>query len=129
MSQEDWDSKKLWLLVKPVLRKYEEDDGVVIFDDSIEEKPYTQENDLICWHHDHSKNRAVKGMNIMNCVYNVGEISLPIGFDLIKKPIKFCELKTKKQKRKSTITKNEMLRNHLKVIKKHKLKYKYVVTL
>ena len=44
----DFDSKPLWLLVKLVIRQYERDDGVIIFDDTIEEKPYTKESDLIC---------------------------------------------------------------------------------
>lgn len=36
---EEMTSKQLWLSVKPVLREYEEEDGVIIFDDTIEEKP------------------------------------------------------------------------------------------
>jgi hypothetical protein len=28
---------------------------VLILDDSIAEKPYTDENDIICWHYDHTQ--------------------------------------------------------------------------
>ena len=28
-------------------------DGCLIFDDSIVNKPYTDENEINCWHHDH----------------------------------------------------------------------------
>jgi hypothetical protein len=42
LSRRDFDSKQLWLLVKPVIRQYERDDGVIIFDDTIEEKPDTR---------------------------------------------------------------------------------------
>jgi hypothetical protein len=66
LSEEDMTSKQLWLSVKPVLRQHEEDDGVIIFDDTIEEKPYTKESELVCWHHDHTKNRSVKGINLLN---------------------------------------------------------------
>ena len=51
-----------------MIRDIEQDDGVLIFDDTIQEKPYTDENDLICWHYDHSQNRTVKGINLLNCV-------------------------------------------------------------
>ncbi|MEJ7713696.1 MAG: hypothetical protein WKF84_28570 [Pyrinomonadaceae bacterium] len=37
----------------------------MIVDDSIEEKPYTDENDIVCWHYDHSKDRHVKGINFV----------------------------------------------------------------
>jgi len=41
----------------------------LIFDDTIEEKPYTDENEIIAWHFDHCQNRIVKGVNILNCLY------------------------------------------------------------
>jgi len=55
----------LWLLVKPFVCQVQSPTAVLIFDDSIEEKPYTDENEIICWHWDHSKNRSVKGINFM----------------------------------------------------------------
>jgi hypothetical protein len=128
LSGEEMTNKQLWLSVKPVLRQHEEEDGVVIFDDTIEEKPHTKESELVCWHHDHTKNRSVKGINLLNCVYHGGNVTLPIGFDVIKKPIEFCEIKTKKKKRKATITKNELLRKQLKNCQQNQLKYKYVLT-
>ena len=63
LSQQRFDSKTLWQLVKPMVRAMEDDEGVLIFDDTIQEKPYTDENELISWHFDHSKNRTVKGIN------------------------------------------------------------------
>jgi len=128
LSESDFDSKQLWQLVKPVLRENEQDDGVLIFDDTIEAKPYTKESELVCGHHDHSQNRSVKGINLLNCLYGVGDITIPVGFELGKKPIQFCSLQTKKQKRKGTITKNELLRKQLKICRENKLKYKYVLT-
>jgi len=50
-------SADLWRVVKPLVRQVESDDGVLIIDDSIEEKPYTDENELICWHWDYSNCR------------------------------------------------------------------------
>ena len=64
LSQFDFDSKQLWRIVKPVIRTQEQEDGVLIFDDTIENKPHTQESELVCWHHDHTLNRSVKGINL-----------------------------------------------------------------
>src|SRR5215213_9873035 len=63
LASEPKTSVDLWSKVKPLVRLVEREDGVLIIDDSIEEKPYTDENELICWHWDHANNRAVKGIN------------------------------------------------------------------
>ena len=63
LSQEKKTSKDLWLIAKPFQRKINTSEGVLIIDDSIEEKPYTDENDIVCWHYDHSKDRSIKGIN------------------------------------------------------------------
>ena len=128
LAEEELDSKQLWLYTKPIIRQHECDDGVIIFDDTVQEKQHTQESELICYHFDHAKNRTIKGINLLNCVYNAGGVTLPIGFDLVKKPIQFCDIKTHKRKRKSTVTKNELLRNRLAVCQRNQLKYKYVLT-
>lgn len=59
----DYDSKYLWRKVKPYVHELTRsgDPVVLSFDDSIEEKPYTDESELICWHWDHVFNRSVKG--------------------------------------------------------------------
>lgn len=128
LSKKDLDSKELWKLVKPVIREHEKEEGVLIVDDTIEKKPHTQESELICWHHDHLENRSVKGINIVNYIYNVDDINIPVSFDVVKKPIKFCSLKTKRQKRRATVTKNELVRNQLKICHRNQLQYKYVLS-
>jgi predicted nucleic acid-binding protein len=55
LSQEKKTSKNLWLIVKPFVKKIQSEQGVSIIDDLIEEKPYTYENEIVCWHYDHSK--------------------------------------------------------------------------
>ena len=40
----------LWLSVKPLVRKHENDNACLIFDDTIIEKLYTAMSELICWH-------------------------------------------------------------------------------
>jgi len=38
----------------------------LIIDDTIEEKPYTDENEIICWHFSHAKGRCIKGVNLLS---------------------------------------------------------------
>ena len=106
-------SQDLWLFVKPLIREIEFDAACLIIDDSIEEKPYTDENDIICWHYDHSKQGLVKGINFLNCLYQTNEVALPIGFDLVKKTEKYLDPKDGKEKRRSLISKNELAQNQI----------------
>jgi hypothetical protein len=69
----------------------------------------------------------MKGINLLNCVYHANGVSLPIAFELVKKPIQFSDIKTKKQKRKSEVTKNEMLREMLKTCQHNQVKWRYLL--
>ena len=89
---------------------------MLIFDDTIQEKPYTDENDLICWHYDHSQSRTVKGINLLNCVYHASDVSLPVTYELITKPVLYTDVKTRRVKRKSLVTKNDLMRDMLSVL-------------
>ena len=40
----------------------------MLLDDSIQEKPYTDENEIICWHYSHAKSRQVKGVNLLSYI-------------------------------------------------------------
>lgn len=127
LSKRDYTSEDLWKSVKKSVRKIEDDDGVLIFDDTIQEKAYSQENDLICWHYDHVKKRTVKGINLLNCMYHANGVSLPIAFELVKKSRQFSDLETRKVKRKSDVTKNELLRQMLLVCRQNQIKWRYVL--
>jgi hypothetical protein len=63
-------SKNLWQKVKPLVRQYESEEACLIFDDTIVSKPYTNENDLISWHRDHSKGHNEKGINLLTAFYH-----------------------------------------------------------
>ena len=77
LSREDYDSKTLWEQVKPMVRAIEQPDGVLIFDDTTQEKPYTDENELISWHFDHSKNRSVKELTCSTACITLGAQRFP----------------------------------------------------
>ena len=81
-------SKELWVYVKPEIRKHQTDKGgVLILDDSIEEKPHTDENEIVAWHHSNAKGRHVKGINILSCLVSYGEVVLPFGYRIISKDL------------------------------------------
>jgi hypothetical protein len=123
MTSKDW-----WLKVKPEVRKIEQADGLMIVDDSIEEKPYTDENEIICWHWDHAKNRSVKGINFITTLYYAQDITLPVAFEIVSKTEKYIDKKTGKEKRRSKITKNEHARQMLLAVHKNRIPFKYVLT-
>jgi hypothetical protein len=104
----------LWLTVKPFVRQVQSEAGVLIIDDSIEEKPYTDENDIVCWHYDHSKDRLLKGINFLTALYTSHAVSLPVGFHLIAKTETYLDPKTQKEKRRRPVSKNELCRELIK---------------
>ena len=85
LASEGMDSRTLWRLVKPLARQAESEDGVLVIDDTIEEKPYTDESELVCWHYDHSKGRSVKGVNPIGALYHSDGASIPVAFEAVKK--------------------------------------------
>ena len=123
----EWSSRELWKQVKSTVREVETEDGVLIFDDTVEEKPWMDENELICRHHDHCKGRSIKGINMLNCLYHVGDVSIPVAFELIQKPIRFSDLKTRREKRRSKVTKNKLLRLMVDTCLKNRVKFKWVL--
>jgi hypothetical protein len=120
-------SADLWRIAKPMLHQVESADGILILDDSIEEKPYTDENDLICWHWDHSNQRHVKGINFLTAFYATETFSLPVAFDLVTKTEFYLDPKTGNQKRRSTLTKNAPYRMLLQICVHNQIKFRYVL--
>lgn len=98
-------AKDWWRMVKPAVRQIEQADGLIIIDDSIAEKPYTDENEIICWHYDHSKGRSVKGINFITTLYYAQAVALPVAFAIVSKTEKYTDKKTEKEKRRSTTSK------------------------
>lgn len=84
-------SADLWRIAKPHVRQIESDEGVMIVDDSIAEKPCTDENDIVCWHYDHSQQRTIKGINFVTCLYHSQGVSLPVGFELVRKTERYTD--------------------------------------
>lgn len=119
--------KDFWKVVKPYVRQIQSKDGDLIVDDSISEKPFTDENEIISWHYDHSKGRNVKGINFVSVVYHVNDISLPVGYHLIEKTEFYIDKKTSKKKRRSPISKNEVYQQLLRQAVANEIPFRYVL--
>jgi hypothetical protein len=127
LSERTYTSKDLWREVKSTVRQVETEDAVLIFDDTIQEKAYTDESELICWHFDHCTGRTVKGINLLNALYHSNDVSIPVAFDVVKKPIQYSDLATRKVKRMSEVTKNQQMRDIIKSCLSNQLKFRYVL--
>jgi hypothetical protein len=125
----EYTSQDLWKLVKPIVRNHETPSSYLVIDDTIQEKQYSGENDIICWHFDHCFNRHVKGINILNFILVTPELTIPLALEVIKKTEKYTTITEGKvvEKRKSTQTKNELLRDTLTQITKNEVAFEWVL--
>jgi hypothetical protein len=112
LSKRDYDSKFLWSRVKPYVQELTQSKDTITlsFDDSIEEKLYTDDSELNCWHYDHCFSRSLKGVNFLTALVEVGGMKLPVGVEFVKKDTWEIDSKTGKNKRKASVTKNEIFR-------------------
>lgn len=87
-----------WKQVKSTVREIESEDACLIFDDTTQEKKWTKESDIMCWHFDHTVGKSVRGINMLNALYYSNEVSIPVAFEIVSKPIQFSDIKTSKVK-------------------------------
>jgi Transposase DDE domain len=137
LSKNEFNSKTLWQSVKPLIRQHENEKCCLVFDDCIIEKAYTDENPLICWHWDHSKQRNVKGINLLSAFYvcpttdangfDREPIRIPVMFELILKTVFYFDEKKKKECRKSAVTKNELMQTMISQCIHNQLIFKYIL--
>nr|WP_152618870.1 transposase [Parachlamydia acanthamoebae] len=128
LNSKEASSKYLWVYIKPEIRRIEQAaGGVLILVDTIEEKSYTDENNIICWHYSHAKNRCIKGVNLLSCLVRYDDNTLPIACEAICKDRLFCDIKTKKEKKRSSINKNEMFRTIIAQALKNEVLFDYVL--
>jgi hypothetical protein len=127
LSEREYTNKDLWKVVKPVIRQIESNDGALCLDDTIEEKQYTDENDIIAWHFDHVFGRNVKGVNMVNLIYHNELGTVPVGSAIVKKDLLFTDPKTEKLKRRSSVSKNELARELIGNCLHNQIKFAYVL--
>lgn len=118
-------SRDLWYRVKPLVRSVQTDAGILIADDTIAEKPHMDENDIVCWHYDHTKGRMVKGINLLSILYHSKDLTLPVGYAIVAKTETITDAKAGTVKRVSPVTKNEHFRQLLRFCVKN-VPFRYV---
>jgi hypothetical protein len=55
------------------------------------------------------------------------DFSLPIGYEVIKKDIAYCDIKTRQTRRKSSVTKNQLFQNLIDQAITNKVMFDYVL--
>ena len=72
-------SKFFWSHSKPSIQELTQSKQIVVlsFDDSIEEKQYTNSGELVFWHCDHVFKRSVKGVSFLTALIEVRGMRLP----------------------------------------------------
>lgn len=99
----------------------------MILDDSIEEKPYSDENEVNCWYYSHAKGAVLKGINILYCMVRYADFSVSIGYKVIKKDIAYCDIKTRQTRRKSSVNKNQLFQSLIAQAITNKVMFDYVL--
>jgi SRSO17 transposase len=127
LSQQPLSDRDLWKIVKPQVRAVESEAAVLIIDDTVQEKPYSDQSELISWHYDHSVGRVVKGLNLLSALYLSRDVSVPVAFELIQKTVLEINPKTGKDKWVSPVTKNEMARSMIGAVKQKQIPFRYVL--
>jgi Transposase DDE domain len=133
LSNKEFTQKDYWHCIKKIIRRLESPGGIIKIDDTIEEKPHSTENDIICWHYDHTTGHTIKGINIINFVYqphpsSESKFSLPVAFEIVEKTEQFVDVKTKKVKRRSKVGKNEIVRTRLRILSQlNKLQFQTIL--
>ncbi len=69
----------------------------------------------------------MKGMNLISALYQVGEASVPVAFELVKKTEWVFNEKKEKWQRKSPTTNNEHYRQMLSACVKNRVGFRYVL--
>lgn len=117
----------LWRIVKPMVRQMQSPDGVMIVDDTVAEKPYSDETDIVCWHYDHTSGKTVKGIGLMTGLYYSNEMALPVEFQLIDKTQAYVDSQTGQTKRRAELSKNDRYRQILRQAAINQIPFKYVL--
>ena len=112
LSKEDFTSKDLWGLVKPTVREIEQRPGLsfLLFDDTVEAKPHTDESELVCWHFDHTVGKSVMGVNQLTSMLYRDGVSVPVGMEPVKKDKWVTDKNSGKPKRTASVDKQSLFR-------------------
>ena len=130
LSSKQYDSKYLWQANKKTVRALENNDGVLILDNSIIHKTYGTLNEVINYHYDHGEGRVIKGMNLLTALVRYNDATIPVGFEMLIKDqicIKTNKHRQEKMGRKSRHSLNEHARDLVKQAIFNEVKFAYIL--
>jgi putative transposase len=112
LHRQDPDPKALWEEVEPFVRK---EDGALILDDSVLDKPYSRHMGLVgrFWSGKHK--RVVQGIDLVSLLWTDGDLLCPCDYRLVDPADK------------KKVTKNDHFQSMLKAAKERGLKPRYVL--
>ncbi|GIX40599.1 MAG: hypothetical protein KatS3mg129_0332 [Leptospiraceae bacterium] len=110
LNQEELSYKQVWKWAKPYVKKINERNAVLIVDDTIIEKPYSSENSIVGYYWSSTKNRTVKGIQMLSLTY-LGKHNqhIPIDVRIVERE-KYFDEKKGKECYKIIKNKNELFR-------------------
>lgn len=89
LAQNELSNQAFWKETKPFVRQIEHPEGYLSVDDVIVAKPHSTENELICYHYDHTTGRMIKGINILNFMLSGSAdnqlVHCPLAWEVIRK--------------------------------------------
>lgn len=131
LAQSELDNKVFWKEIKPFVRQMEHSKAYLSIDDVIVSKPHSTENELICYHYDHTQGKTVKGINILNFMLSGRRdeqlVNCPLAWEVIRKTEFYID-KAGQQKRRSPRTKNEMVLEQLhRIVFLNQVQFNYIL--
>ena len=120
--------QQLWREVKPLIRELETKESCnLIIDDTIEEKPYSDINEINNYYYSHSKHMQVKGINILSAIAGFNKVAVPVDYHIVRKTQEAVDAKTGKVRMISEVTKNEVAREFISQALQNRINFKYVL--
>jgi len=112
LREKEFDSKHLWSHVKNMVKK---DIGYLVVDDSVLNKKFSRNNELVGKHWSGNEHRLISGIDLVNLLWTKGSECIPVDY-------RIYQSEEKKEK-----TKNEHFRDMLKTARKRGFKPYYVL--
>jgi hypothetical protein len=113
LTRKELTSRDFWKIVKPEIRRIQKPNAMIAIDDFIVEKPHSEENGVIAWFFDHTTNKHVQGMNIVDAVYITEDARMPLDLEVVKKLEYKIDVETSKPFREQLRTKHEIYRSFI----------------
>lgn len=127
LHEQTYTSAHLWQVVKPFVQQIACSNAVLTLDDTVEAKPYMDQNPLIRFHYDHCQQATIKGINQLTALYTGESVSLPVAYELIEKDLPVLDKKSGKTKWTSRSSKQERFRRLIRQSLNNNLVFRYIL--